>query len=48
MVRFWALAVIALTTLGVVVQVFADEGTAHKDELASNEPVIGRVYHVDE
>jgi outer membrane protein TolC len=52
MVRFWALAVIALTTLGVVVQALAEEPPAPKDELASEEGGsslgAGRAYHVDE
>jgi outer membrane protein TolC len=52
MVRFWALAVIALTTLGVMVQALAEEPPAPKDELASEEGGsslgAGRAYHVDE
>jgi outer membrane protein TolC len=52
MVRFWALAVIALTTLGVMVQALAEEPPAPKDELASEKGGsslgAGRAYHVDE
>ncbi len=48
MVRFWALAVIALTMLGVAAQVIAEEAPPGKVEPAAEEPVLGRVYHVDE
>jgi len=48
MVRFWALAVTALTMLGVAAQVIAEEAPAGEAGLAAGEPAAGRVYHVDE
>jgi outer membrane protein TolC len=48
MVRFWALAVTALTMLGVAAQVIAEEAPAGEAGFAAREPAAGRVYHVDE
>ncbi len=53
MVRLWALAVVALTTFGVVAKVVAEESAAVEVEPAETEPLVdepagGRVYHVDE
>jgi outer membrane protein TolC len=48
MVRFWALAVIALTTLGVSAQVLAEEAPANQLKPDVGEAPLGRVYHVDE
>jgi outer membrane protein TolC len=48
MVRFWALAVIALTTLGVSAQVIAEEAPANQPKPDVGEAPLGRVYHVDE
>ena len=48
MVRFWALAIMALTMLGIAAQVIAEEAPAGDGEPASQEPAVGRVYHVDE
>ena len=48
MVRFWALAVIALTTLGVSAEVLAEEAPANQPKPDVEEAPLGRVYHVDE
>jgi outer membrane protein TolC len=48
MVRFWALAVIALTTLCVSAQVIAEEAPASQPKPDVGEAPLGRVYHVDE
>ncbi len=48
MVRFWALAVIALTTLGVAAQVIADEAAAVEVDDSAKEPALGRPHHIDE
>jgi len=53
MVRFWALAVIALTTLGVAAEVIAEEAGAGDTESGDAkpgdaEPTRIRVYHIDE
>ena len=48
MVRFWALVVIALTTLGVAAQVIAEEAPANQPKPDVEEAPLGRVYHVDE
>jgi len=48
MVRFWALAVMALTTLGVAAQVIAEETPAGEQKPDVGEPAVGRVYHIDE
>ncbi len=48
MVRFWALAVIALTTLGVAAEVIAEEAGAGEAEPGDEEPARSRVYHIDE
>ena len=48
MVRFWALAVIALTTLGVSAQAIAEEVPANQPKPDVGEAPLGRVYHVDE
>ncbi len=48
MVRFWALAVMALTMLGIAARVIAEEPSLGEGALAATEPAVGRVYHVDE
>ena len=48
MARFWALALIALTTLGVTARVIADEASAVDGEAVSEALAVGRAYHVDE
>jgi outer membrane protein TolC len=48
MVRFWVLAIMALTMLGVAAQVIAEETPASEQKPDVAGPVTGRVYHVDE
>ena len=48
MLRFCALAVMALTMLGVAAQVIAQEATVIEPEQPVDEPALARVHHVDE
>ena len=48
MVRFWALAVIALPMLGIAAHVIAEQAPVDDGEPPTEEPTVGRVYHIDE
>ena len=48
MIRFWALAVMALTMLGMAAQVIAEKPPPSEGALAAEQPTVGHVYHVDE
>jgi len=48
MARLWALAVIALTMLGIAAQGIAEEARPAQDTLVDEVPTVTRVYHLDE